>query len=87
MMNTQLDLKNSEETKKSSHQRPQKLLTKTLMVIGRAVKTGGPTRFGPAHSGFVGPDLKSLGKKRAAKSRSEPGPVRAFVPARFLKKK
>jgi hypothetical protein len=54
---------------------------------GRAVKTGGPTRFRPAHSGFVGPDLKSLGKKRAAKSRSEPGPVRAFVPARFLKKK
>jgi hypothetical protein len=34
MMNPQLDLKNSEEKKKTnpSHQRPHKLLIKTLMV-------------------------------------------------------
>jgi hypothetical protein len=55
--------------------------------ISRAVKTGGPARFGPAHSGFVGPGLKSPDKKRATKSRPEPGPVRAFGPARFFFKK
>jgi hypothetical protein len=34
-----------------------------------------------------GPGLKSPDKKRAAKSRPEPDPIRAFGPARFLKKK
>jgi hypothetical protein len=43
------------------------------IVVDRAVKMDGP-----AHSGFVGPGLKSTGKKRAAKSRLEPSPVRAL---------
>jgi hypothetical protein len=38
-------------------------------------------------SGSVGSGLKSPGKKRATKLRPEPGPERAFGPARFFFKK
>lgn len=54
-----------------------KAITQSVNVILRAVKTGGPARFGPTHSGFGlhRAGLKSPDEKRARKSmaRARPG--------------
>jgi hypothetical protein len=65
-----------------------------LFLSSRAVKTGGPARYGPVHSGFglSRAGLKSPDKKRAEKVWPGPGPVRAsglahiFFPFFFKKK-
>lgn len=55
-----------------------KAITQSVNVILRAVKTGGPARFGPAQSGF------GLHRAGLGKVWPEPGPVRAFGPAHIF---